>query len=52
MGSKTGGNTEPMPFVRKWGAAATDTNGAADNGSVDPLASEGIIFLFLFLHAL
>ncbi|VDL65882.1 unnamed protein product, partial [Nippostrongylus brasiliensis] len=22
MSSKTGGNTEPMPFVRKWGAAA------------------------------
>uniref|UniRef100_A0A0K0D1L9 peptidylprolyl isomerase n=1 Tax=Angiostrongylus cantonensis TaxID=6313 RepID=A0A0K0D1L9_ANGCA len=30
MGSKTGGNTEPMPFVRKWGAAAA-ASGSDDN---------------------
>ncbi|KAK6748306.1 hypothetical protein RB195_001120 [Necator americanus] len=32
MGSKTGGNTEPMPFVRKWGAAAA----ASDDGTIAP----------------
>ena len=41
MSSKTGGNMEPMPFVRKWGAAAaTSDESNGDNGNSDPLANE------------
>ncbi|VDM66791.1 unnamed protein product [Strongylus vulgaris] len=45
MGSKTGGNTEPMPFVRKWGAAAAAAANSSEDGAVmngpPPPPSEG-----------
>lgn len=33
--SQTGGNTEPLPFVRKWGAAVED----GDDSNADPFSN-------------
>lgn len=37
---KTGGNTEPMPFVRKFGAAAVAAAAAGESGIVEAAKPE------------
>jgi len=45
---KTGGNMEPMPFVRRWGASANDDD-AEDPARVHPNGSGNLLVSIILL---